>query len=209
MGRRCMEDAGRTQSVEPPWHGPCCEVRGWANAATMGASWPSAHRISACRFSRHARSRYVSWLTQPLLREENVHDFPPTCVAFAPNSRALVSGSADSTVRVRVLPSGMVPKLSTCLCSRSALRRASFCPLFRAFRYFRGAHLEDPGPLAIEPVAQETTLVVCIRGPVEFINVGVRVSVDIRERVVRAKVRVKRVVRLGVLGVFLDVFIGA
>ncbi|WFD02415.1 hypothetical protein MOBT1_001097 [Malassezia obtusa] len=47
-----------------------------------------------------------------LLRADKVHDFPPTCLSFTPSSRAIVSGSADSTVRLQVLPSGLVPKLS-------------------------------------------------------------------------------------------------
>ncbi|WFC97268.1 hypothetical protein MBRA1_003935 [Malassezia brasiliensis] len=49
---------------------------------------------------------------RPLLRAEHAHDFPPTCLTFSPNSRAIVSASADATVRMQVLPEGLVPKLS-------------------------------------------------------------------------------------------------
>lgn len=46
---------------------------------------------------------------QALLKMNHVHGFPPTCMAFSPNSRMLVSASADSTVRLTVLPSDLIP----------------------------------------------------------------------------------------------------
>ncbi|WFD27623.1 hypothetical protein MNAN1_002624 [Malassezia nana] len=46
---------------------------------------------------------------QPLLQVLHAHDFPPTCLSFSPNSRVLVSGSADATVRMTVLPPHLMP----------------------------------------------------------------------------------------------------
>ncbi|WFD36226.1 hypothetical protein MCUN1_003104 [Malassezia cuniculi] len=43
---------------------------------------------------------------KPILRIPAVHDFPPTCVAFSPSGSHLVSGSADSSLRVVELPAG-------------------------------------------------------------------------------------------------------
>lgn len=46
-----------------------------------------------------------------LLRIDHAHGFPPTCLAFSPNSRMLVSASADSSVQLTLLPSNLVPSL--------------------------------------------------------------------------------------------------
>lgn len=73
---------------------------------------------------------------RPLLKATHVHDFPPTCLAFSPNSRAMVSGSADSTVRLQVLPHGLLPKLGRSPTrSCSPFRRADFCRVFHRSPY--------------------------------------------------------------------------
>lgn len=41
-----------------------------------------------------------------------MHDFPPTCLAFSPDSRIIASGSADSSIRTSLLPPGLIPKHS-------------------------------------------------------------------------------------------------
>ncbi|CCU99587.1 unnamed protein product [Malassezia sympodialis ATCC 42132] len=50
---------------------------------------------------------------QPLLQVRHAHDFPPTCLAFSPRSGVLISGSADATLRMTVLPPNLVP--SNCM----------------------------------------------------------------------------------------------
>lgn len=39
-------------------------------------------------------------LLQPLLSILKAHDFPSTCLRFSPDSKLLISGSADNTLRV-------------------------------------------------------------------------------------------------------------
>ena len=41
---------------------------------------------------------------QPMLTILKAHDFPPTTLQFNPRSSLLVSGSADASVRVMVVP---------------------------------------------------------------------------------------------------------
>jgi len=41
----------------------------------------------------------------PLLSILKAHEFPPTTLRFSPDSSVLVSGSADNTVRIIVVPS--------------------------------------------------------------------------------------------------------
>lgn len=64
------------------------------DALAVGTSDLALHILST-----HAR-------LAPLVRVANVHDFPPTCVAFSPSGTHVVSGSADSSLRLIELPPG-------------------------------------------------------------------------------------------------------
>lgn len=64
------------------------------DALAIGTSDLALHVLST-----HARCA-------PLVRVANVHDFPPTCVAFSPSGTHVVSGSADSSLRLIELPAG-------------------------------------------------------------------------------------------------------
>lgn len=60
--------------------------------------------LLACASSDLSITVLQALTLKPVLRVVNTHDFPPTCLAFSPNSRNLVSGSADSTIRVMDVP---------------------------------------------------------------------------------------------------------